>query len=194
MYVCVRVCVCIRTRSGFFWFCVCVCSNNHLHRQTVSHYHITLTLSRTHTHTHTHTQNKVLWACLAAMSMHGRDLDTCEMALAAIDEVINSVSHPKLMHFTNRTHTHTHTHTHARARTHILHTCIQVDKLQYIQYIKTIPSLEGRTAELTLMCGRVNEAEEILLQANLVFRAINMNITLFRWARYVMRCDVRHSL
>lgn len=33
------------------------------------------------------TQDDVLWACLAAMALNGEDLDTAEVALAAINEV-----------------------------------------------------------------------------------------------------------
>jgi len=87
-----------------------------------------------------------LWAALAAMSLHGRHLDTAEIALAAISEI---------------------------------------DKLQYILYIKDIPSDEGRAAELALYKQKPNEAERILMQAAppLVYRAIKMNIRLFRWER-----------
>ena len=40
----------------------------------------------------------------------------------------------------------------------------QMDKLQYIQHIKQIPSEEGRAAELALFRRRPEEAEAILLQ------------------------------
>jgi intraflagellar transport protein 80 len=87
-----------------------------------------------------------LWACLAAMALSGRHLDTAEVALAAVKEV---------------------------------------DKLQYILYIKDIPSQEGRAAELALYNRSPDEAERILLQAAppLVYRAIKLNIRLFRWHR-----------
>lgn len=39
-----------------------------------------------------------------------------------------------------------------------------MDKLQYIQHIKQIPSEEGRAAELALFRRRPEEAEAILLQ------------------------------
>jgi intraflagellar transport protein 80 len=91
-------------------------------------------------------KQNTLWACLAAMSLHGRHLETAEIALAAIQEV---------------------------------------DKLQYIMYIQTIPSQEGRNAELALYRKDAHEAEMILLQAQppLVYRAIKLNIRLFRWHR-----------
>jgi hypothetical protein len=62
------------------------------------------------------------------MAVHAQQLDTAEMALAAIEEV---------------------------------------DKLQYIQSIKRIPSVEGRSAELTLYNRRPDDAEQILLQVRL---------------------------
>lgn len=52
-----------------------------------------------------------------------------------------------------------------------------------MQYIKTIPTVEGRNAEVALFCHQPDEAESILLQAGLVFRAIDMNRTLHRWER-----------
>eukprot|EP00742_Colponemidia_sp_Colp-10_P003383 GILJ01003603.1.p1 GENE.GILJ01003603.1~~GILJ01003603.1.p1 ORF type:complete len:791 (-),score=83.24 GILJ01003603.1:145-2424(-) len=89
-------------------------------------------------------QDRTLWACLAAMAIHGRELHTAEIALAAIDEV---------------------------------------DKVQFINHIKSIPSEQGRNAELSLFCRRPDEAEQILLQAKLVYRAIKLNIRLYRWDR-----------
>lgn len=86
----------------------------------------------------------MLWACLATMAIFSAQLDTAEVALAAIDEV---------------------------------------DKLQYIQSIKRIPSVEGRTAELFLFRRLPDEAERILIQAGLHYRAISLNIKLYRWDR-----------
>jgi len=61
----------------------------------------------------------------------------------------------------------------------------EVAKVEYIQYIKDIPSEEGRQAELALYRRQPNEAERILLQATppLVYRAVMMNIHLYRWTR-----------
>lgn len=57
--------------------------------------------------------------------------------------------------------------------------------MEFIQSIKAIPSEEGRQAELALFRRHPDEAERILLQASppLVYRAIKLNINLFRWAR-----------
>jgi len=91
-------------------------------------------------------KSNTLWSALAAMALHGRHLDTAEIALAATG---------------------------------------QVDKLHYILYIQSIPSEEGQNAELSLYRGDVTGAELTLLQATppLVYRAIKMNIRLFRWER-----------
>ncbi|KAK3271476.1 Intraflagellar transport protein 80 [Cymbomonas tetramitiformis] len=85
-----------------------------------------------------------LWACLAAMSIHHKNLNTAEVAFAALEEL---------------------------------------DKLQYVLHIKDMPTEEGRSAELALFRRRPDEAESILLQAGLTYRAIKMNIRLFNWDR-----------
>lgn len=59
----------------------------------------------------------------------------------------------------------------------------EVDKLQYIIKIKKIPTVEGRNAELALYMRRPDEAESILLQAGLIYRAIKMHIRLYFWNR-----------
>eukprot|EP00227_Mantoniella_beaufortii_P020105 CAMPEP_0197575096 /NCGR_PEP_ID=MMETSP1326-20131121/609_1 /TAXON_ID=1155430 /ORGANISM="Genus nov. species nov., Strain RCC2288" /LENGTH=759 /DNA_ID=CAMNT_0043137801 /DNA_START=154 /DNA_END=2433 /DNA_ORIENTATION=+ len=94
-----------------------------------------------------------LWACLAAMSVAAKDLNTAEIAYAAIEEV---------------------------------------DKVQFINTIKNIPTEEGRSAELCLFRRRPEEAEAILLQAGLVFRAIETNIKLFNWDR-ALELAVQHK-
>ena len=77
----------------------------------------------------------ILWACLAAMSIYGRELNAAEVAYAAID---------------------------------------QVEKVQFILHIKEIPTNEGRNAELALFRRLPYEAEAILLQSQLYYRAIKM--------------------
>ncbi|KAH9277413.1 hypothetical protein BASA83_000284 [Batrachochytrium salamandrivorans] len=91
-----------------------------------------------------HVKVKELWACLAAMSLFGQDLNTAEVAYAAIEEV---------------------------------------HKVQYVTYIRNIPTPEGRAAELALMRHQPGEAESILVSANLIYRAIRMWINLFNWER-----------
>jgi intraflagellar transport protein 80 len=46
-----------------------------------------------------------------------------------------------------------------------------------------IPSEAGRNAELALFSKRFLEAEQVLLQAKLYYRAIKMNIKLYKWER-----------
>ena len=78
------------------------------------------------------------------MAIDGNELNTAELAFAAIEEV---------------------------------------DKLQFIAHIHKLPT-EVRNAELYLYKGMQKEAESVLLQAGSVFRAIKMNIRLYKWERY----------
>jgi intraflagellar transport protein 80 len=56
-------------------------------------------------------------------------------------------------------------------------------KVQYICFVRDIPSQEGRTAELALLRRQPNQAEAILVSAGLVYRAIRMWIRLYQWER-----------
>uniref|UniRef100_A0A7S2QU27 Intraflagellar transport protein 80 n=2 Tax=Chlamydomonas chlamydogama TaxID=225041 RepID=A0A7S2QU27_9CHLO len=89
-------------------------------------------------------KDPTIWASLAAMAMAAKELNTAEVAFAAIDEV---------------------------------------DKLRFVLKVKQIPTEEGRNAELAVYRRRPDEAEAILIQAGLVYRAIKMNIKLFNWER-----------
>lgn len=89
-------------------------------------------------------KEQTLWACLAAMAIYCRELNTVEIALAAIDEA---------------------------------------DKVQYINYIKELPSEPSRNAALALYCKKTTEAEQILMSARLFYRAIKLNIKLYKWDR-----------
>jgi len=60
-------------------------------------------------------KEQTLWSCLAAMSIYCRELNTVEIALAAIDEA---------------------------------------DKVQFINYIKELPSEPSRNAALALYCKK----------------------------------------
>merc|ERR1712146_636567 len=55
--------------------------------------------------------------------------------------------------------------------------------VQFILHIKEIPTNEGRNAELALFRRQPYEAEAILLQSQLYYRAIKMWIRLFNWDR-----------
>lgn len=87
-------------------------------------------------------KEQTLWACLAAISLYCRELNTAEIALAAIE-------------------------------------C--VDKVKYINYIKELPSDISRNAGLALYFHKQTEAEQMFVQAKLFYRAIKMNIKLFRY-------------
>lgn len=58
-----------------------------------------------------------------------------------------------------------------------------MDRLQFITHIREIPSPEGQSAELHLFRRQPDDAETILLQGGLTYRAIKLNIHLFRWER-----------
>nr|CCC94502.1 conserved hypothetical protein [Trypanosoma congolense IL3000] len=59
----------------------------------------------------------------------------------------------------------------------------ELDKVRYMRFLKSIPTPEGRQAELALFQRRAGEAERILLQAGLVYRCIDMHTRLFNWER-----------
>lgn len=59
----------------------------------------------------------------------------------------------------------------------------QTDKVRYIHWLKEIPSAEGRQAELNVFQRQLPEAERILLQAGLIYRAIEMHMRLYNWER-----------
>jgi len=68
----------------------------------------------------------------------------------------------------------------------------EVAKLQYVLFIKEIPTPEGRNAELAMWRRRPEEAESILLQAGLIYRAIDVRIRLFHWDR-ALELAVHHK-
>ncbi|XP_047130740.2 intraflagellar transport protein 80 homolog isoform X1 [Hydra vulgaris] len=98
-------------------------------------------------------KDKTLWACLAGFAALHKDLNTAEIAYAAIDEI---------------------------------------EKVHFIQAIKEIPSAEGRNAAVLLFCGQVKDAELILLQSGLIYRAIQMHIDQFNWER-ALELAVKHK-
>lgn len=59
----------------------------------------------------------------------------------------------------------------------------EMDKVEYIQHIKTIPNKTAQMAEMILMTGSVEEAENLLMQNGLIYRAIMANIHLHNWNR-----------
>jgi intraflagellar transport protein 80 len=59
----------------------------------------------------------------------------------------------------------------------------EVDKVEYIEYIKQSPSKDIRNAETALLCNNPQDAEMILIQANLIFRAVMLNLNQYNWER-----------
>jgi len=59
----------------------------------------------------------------------------------------------------------------------------EVDKVEFMQSVRALPSEPARLAELKLYTKNVDEAEQILLQSGLIYRAIQMNMRIFRWQR-----------
>lgn len=60
---------------------------------------------------------------------------------------------------------------------------LQVARVRYIAFIKEQPSKESSLAHMLLFSGHAQEAESCLLQAGLVYQAIQLNIDLFNWDR-----------
>jgi intraflagellar transport protein 80 len=65
---------------------------------------------------------------------------------------------------------------------------------EYVKFIKDIPSEEGRQAEIAMYRRQPDEAERILLQASppLIYRAIKLNLRIFRWGR-ALELAVKHK-
>ncbi|XP_054838570.1 intraflagellar transport protein 80 homolog isoform X3 [Eublepharis macularius] len=89
-------------------------------------------------------KDQTLWACLAAMAVASKDMDTAEIAYASIGEI---------------------------------------DKVKYIGSIKDLPSKESKLAHILLFSGNIQDAEMLLLQAGLIYQAIQVNINLYNWER-----------
>ncbi|XP_066203774.1 intraflagellar transport protein 80 homolog isoform X3 [Saccopteryx leptura] len=59
----------------------------------------------------------------------------------------------------------------------------EIDKVRYISSIKDLPSKESKMAHILMFSGNIQEAEIVLLQAGLVYQAIQININLYNWER-----------
>ncbi|XP_066476290.1 intraflagellar transport protein 80 homolog isoform X3 [Tiliqua scincoides] len=68
----------------------------------------------------------------------------------------------------------------------------EIDKVQYISSIKDLPSKESSLAHILLFSGNVQEAETLLLQAGLIYQAIQVNINLYNWER-ALELAVKHK-
>ncbi|XP_063772228.1 intraflagellar transport protein 80 homolog isoform X1 [Pseudophryne corroboree] len=68
----------------------------------------------------------------------------------------------------------------------------EIDKVQYINSIKDLPSKDSRLAHIQLFSGNFQEAEAIILQAGLVYQAIQLNIDSYNWER-ALELAVKHK-
>jgi len=68
----------------------------------------------------------------------------------------------------------------------------EVEKVQYINFIKEIPTPEGRNAAMAIFCGQTQDAEAILLQSGLIYRAIQMYLDVYNWDR-ALEIAVKHK-
>ncbi|KAM6961470.1 intraflagellar transport protein 80 homolog [Aplochiton taeniatus] len=68
----------------------------------------------------------------------------------------------------------------------------EVDKVQYINSIKELPSKESSVAHMLLFSGHTQEAEATLLQAGLIYQAIQVHLDLYNWDR-ALELAVKHK-
>ncbi|XP_020784308.2 intraflagellar transport protein 80 homolog isoform X2 [Boleophthalmus pectinirostris] len=68
----------------------------------------------------------------------------------------------------------------------------ELPRVQYIHFIKEQASKESSLAHMLLFSGQVQEAEAVLLQAGLIYQAIQINIDLFNWER-ALELAVKHK-
>lgn len=58
-----------------------------------------------------------------------------------------------------------------------------IDRVMFLDKVKKLKSPAARNAMIAVLQGRVNEAEDILIQGGCIFRAIKMNVSMGRWDR-----------
>ncbi|XP_018409467.1 PREDICTED: intraflagellar transport protein 80 homolog [Nanorana parkeri] len=68
----------------------------------------------------------------------------------------------------------------------------KIDKVQYINSINDLPSKESRLAHIQLFSGNFQDAEAIILQAGLIYQAIQLNIDSYNWER-ALELAVKHK-
>lgn len=106
------------------------------------------------------------------MAMANRELNTAEIAYAAIGEASVKKKDERWSE------------TSLFCPTYPLQFIFQLPKVQNIKFIKEQPSKESHLARLLLFSGQIQEAEAVLLQAGLIYQAVQVNIDLFNWDRY----------
>ncbi|XP_022625446.1 intraflagellar transport protein 80 homolog [Seriola dumerili] len=68
----------------------------------------------------------------------------------------------------------------------------ELPRVQYINFIKEQPSKESSLAHMLMFSGQGQEAEATLLQAGLIYQAIQVNVDLFNWER-ALELAVKHK-
>ncbi|XP_038162299.1 intraflagellar transport protein 80 homolog [Cyprinodon tularosa] len=68
----------------------------------------------------------------------------------------------------------------------------ELPRVQYINFIKKQPSKDSALAHMLMFSGHFQEAEATLLQAGLIYQAIQLNIDLFNWNR-ALELAVKHK-
>lgn len=118
--------------------------------------------------------------------MANRELTTAEVAYAAIGEVIHQSLKSHSLSF-SPPHVYRNGSKCNSVFPYFSPLCrsLQVDKVQYINSIKDLPSKESSVAHMLLFSGHVQEAEATLLQAGLVYQTIQVHINLYNWDRSV---------
>ncbi|XP_072760097.1 intraflagellar transport protein 80 homolog [Anoplolepis gracilipes] len=66
------------------------------------------------------------------------------------------------------------------------------DTVDYLRYIKSLPSATERHAEMALLAGDLLAAEGILLQSGLIKEAIRINLEVYNWNR-ALELAIRHK-
>uniref|UniRef100_A0A914WZA1 Uncharacterized protein n=2 Tax=Plectus sambesii TaxID=2011161 RepID=A0A914WZA1_9BILA len=69
----------------------------------------------------------------------------------------------------------------------------EAEKVQLLGEIRSNPNKDVRSADLSVFCGNAQDAEGLLLQSGHIFRAIMLNITLFRWDR-ALELATKHKM
>lgn len=62
------------------------------------------------------------------------------------------------------------------------------DKILFFKKIKQLPTITQQNAEIQVYKKNYQTAENMYLNNHLIFRAIQLNIRLFRWKRYILTC------
>eukprot|EP00792_Barthelona_sp_PAP020_P005994 TRINITY_DN2873_c0_g6_i1.p1 TRINITY_DN2873_c0_g6~~TRINITY_DN2873_c0_g6_i1.p1 ORF type:complete len:752 (-),score=186.52 TRINITY_DN2873_c0_g6_i1:76-2112(-) len=68
----------------------------------------------------------------------------------------------------------------------------RVDRVFYLRQVARIPLPQAQRSEILLMLKRPDDAENVLLKSGLVYRAINLNMKMFKWQR-ALEIAIQHK-